>query len=178
MESSIYRPAKLFRTFLWGQACLSLIIPLFISWILWTLLGTGTAPLWQNPNPAQGIGGWQMLTPLLTLLLLFYIGALLNILYVRSTLRIMRLELTNEGLAFYQFGLRQFAHWEDVKALKQFLSRRDLILSKVESSGVLSFIQVLMREKRFSLTPFVNDWCYSDLKKDLEHYAPQLFDGG
>jgi len=52
----------------------------------------------------------------------------------------------------------------------------DLTLHRAESSGVLSFAQFWVRRKSFSLTPFINDWYYSDLKKDLEHYAPQLFD--
>ena len=110
------------------------------------------------------------------MLLALYAGSFINFLYVRYTLEDMRLELSVEGLTLHQLGLSQCAQWKDVESFQQRLWIRELHLAKVDSTGVLSFTQFWVRWKKFPLTPFVSDWYYSALKKDLEHYAPQLSD--
>lgn len=175
-EPTVYRPNKLFRTLLRGQAGVTLIVPLFITWIMWRLLGIGSPSFWQNPlyTPWQQLQMIGIRTPIT--LLALYIGSAINSLYVHYTLEDMRLELSSDGIALHQLGLSQFARWEDVKSFQQLLWLRELQLAEVESTGVLSFTQFWVRWKKFSLTPFVSDWYYSALKKDLEHHAPHLFD--
>lgn len=93
-----------------------------------------------------------------------------------------RLELSPEGVTQIQFGLKQFAKWEDVERITKVSQGRFLVeglkLNDAKLSGqpwVLWLSTLNRKHLEIPLASYAQNWRESELGDDLQTYAPWLF---
>jgi hypothetical protein len=93
-----------------------------------------------------------------------------------------RLELSPEGITQIQFGIKQFAKWEDVERIDKVAQGRFIVeglkLKDARFSGQpwAVWLSTLGRNHlEIPLASYAKNWRESELADDLQTYAPWLF---
>lgn len=94
-----------------------------------------------------------------------------------------RLELSPEGIKQVQFGITQFAPWEDVLSITKVSQGRVMVeglkLREVKLSGQPWAVWLTTlggKHLEIPLASYARNWRDSALADDLESYAPWLFE--
>lgn len=157
-------------------AWLPLVVNVMLFYVLWVvskgLSVTQLKDLLKDPQTQQTL----FLLGVLVVLAFFMLW------FSYHLLGMSWLELGAKGIYYQQPGLLLFAKWEDISAYDKRPYGRFRVLSlipehvEIKSRGLLAFLAKRVMGGRYTipLTPFSTNWYYSDLKKDLEHYLPEL----